>query len=284
MVDGNIMRRKRQNPFEDIIELTARVPWWIGVLLAITSFFILNYIAGIKVIGSMKPGEIGNFVLKQMAITFALFGQFVLPVAFLFGSVLSVIQSRKRQTLMSEAQRNTSAAGLNGISWSEFEVLVGEYFRRKGYSVVETGGGGSSDGGVDLELKKNKEKFLVQCKQWRAYKVSVNTVRELYGVMAARGATGGFVVTSGRFTEDAKTFAAGRNIELIDGKAFDTLIKSAHPGTGARVASTIAASQSPACPVCSSSMIKRTAKHGATAGSQFWGCPKYPNCRGTLPI
>ncbi len=42
-----------------------------------------------------------------------------------------------------------------------------------------------------------------------ALKVGVDVVRELYGVMAAKGATGGFVVTSGRFTEDAKAFAQG---------------------------------------------------------------------------
>jgi len=69
-------------------------------------------------------------------------------------------------------------------------------FRMRGFSVTETGGGGS-DGGIDLVLKKHGEIFLVQCKQWCAYKVSVNVVRELLGVMVAQGATGGFVVTSG---------------------------------------------------------------------------------------
>ena len=45
----------------------------------------------------------------------------------------------------------------------------------RGFSVAETGGGGA-DGGIDLKLKKGGEIFLVQCKQWRAYKVSVNIV------------------------------------------------------------------------------------------------------------
>jgi len=56
----------------------------------------------------------------------------------------------------------------------------------RGFSVAETGGGGS-DGGIGLVLKKDNEIFLVQCKQWRAFKVSVNVVRELLGVMAAQG-------------------------------------------------------------------------------------------------
>jgi hypothetical protein len=39
--------------------------------------------------------------------------------------------------------------------------------------------------------KSGSEEFLVQCKQWRAFKVGVVVVRKLYGVMAAKGAAGG---------------------------------------------------------------------------------------------
>ena len=37
------------------------------------------------------------------------------------------------------------------------------------------------------------------------------------------------------------------------------------------------------CPVCSSSMVLRTARKGRNAGNQFWGCSRYPACRGTRP-
>ena len=73
------------------------------------------------------------------------------------------------------------------------------------------------DGGVDLLLTRGSEKFLVQCKQWRAFKVGVSVVRELYGVMAAQGAAAGIVVTSGSFTPDAVEYGSGRNVRLIDG-------------------------------------------------------------------
>ena len=116
---------------------------------------------------------------------------------------------RARQNLVTDVARSKATDALDGMSWREFEMLVGEGFRLQGYQVVETGGGGA-DGGVDLVLtktgKNGGEKFLVQCKQWRAFKVGVDVVRELYGVMAARGATGGFVVTSGRFTDEAVSF------------------------------------------------------------------------------
>lgn len=39
---------------------------------------------------------------------------------------------------------------------------------------------------------------------------------------------------------------------------------------------------SPRCPKCGSEMVLRTAKSGANAGNQFWGCSKYPGCRGMV--
>jgi len=38
------------------------------------------------------------------------------------------------------------------------------------------------------------------------------------------------------------------------------------------------------CPICHSQMIKRKARLGSLAGQEFWGCPNYPDCRGTRPV
>ena len=51
--------------------------------------------------------------------------------------------------------------------------------------------GGGADGGVDLVLSKTGERILVQCKNWKSSKVGVSTVRELFGVVTAEGASGG---------------------------------------------------------------------------------------------
>ena len=72
------------------------------------------------------------------------------------------------------------------MNWREFEELVGEAYRRQGYAVEENQGAGP-DEGVDLGLRKGGDLVLVQCKQWRAVKVDVKIVRELYGGMARRG-------------------------------------------------------------------------------------------------
>ena len=40
----------------------------------------------------------------------------------------------------------------------------------------------------------------------------------------------------------------------------------------------------PTCPQCQSQMQVKTARRGRRVGSNFWGCTKFPRCRGTRPI
>lgn len=40
----------------------------------------------------------------------------------------------------------------------------------------------------------------------------------------------------------------------------------------------------PACPLCGKPMALRTARQGSRAGSQFWGCSGYPECKGTRQL
>jgi four helix bundle suffix protein len=40
----------------------------------------------------------------------------------------------------------------------------------------------------------------------------------------------------------------------------------------------------PQCPQCQSLMTLRTAKTGQKAGESFWGCTRYPDCKGTQPV
>jgi predicted RNA-binding Zn-ribbon protein involved in translation (DUF1610 family) len=40
----------------------------------------------------------------------------------------------------------------------------------------------------------------------------------------------------------------------------------------------------PRCPKCGSEMVLRTAQQGTHKGENFWGCPKFPTCNGTIFI
>lgn len=281
-------RRRKSSPAEDFIDLVAMLPWWGGVTLAIVLYLILHYIASQQVVTSAQPGQIGAMMSQTVWKAAANIGQYALPLICLAGAAVSAWRRRHRQNLVANVVQSAAAGALNDMSWREFEMLVGEGFRLQGYQVVETGG--SADGGVDLVLTKGGEKFLVQCKQWRAFKVGVDVARELYGVMAARGATGGFVVTSGRFTDDAASFASGRNINLINGPKLHDLLLQAQSSKGralggAVIVSPVTTAMSPpTCPLCSKVMVKRTAKRGANVGGEFWGCTGYPACRGARQI
>jgi restriction system protein len=278
------MARRKQSPFEDLIEITSKLPWWVGVVLAIAAYIWLHSVATAEVTAVAQPGKMGELVTQTLFNTLASIGQYLLPLAFLVGAAMSAYGRFKRRALHEQVAGSPDRGALNNMNWQQFEALVGEAFRRKGYAVTETGGGGA-DGGIDLALKKEGETFLVQCKQWKATKVGVTTVRELYGVMAAEGATGGFVVTSGVFTDEARAFAAGRNIELMDGKALHALIRGVSvPAKAASASPAATPAGSPACPVCQSTMVKRTAKRGANSGNEFWGCSQYPGCKGTRAI
>ena len=286
-----MVRKKKNSPAEDLIELIAMMPWWVGCALALLIYLWLNSVATQQLITTIAPGQVSSMVTQTAWKSLATVGQYLLPLLCLAGAGMSAYGRHKRKTLVSSAVGSTSADVLNGISWQEFELLVGEGFRQQGYQVTENGGGGA-DGGIDLVLRKGGEKFLVQCKQWKAFTVGVNVVRELYGLMAAHGAVGGFVVTSGRFSNDAKAFAHGRNMTLMDGPDLLRLLNRAPP-LGESKSATVATSKvgetrttstAPPCPLCSKAMVKRVAKRGGTSGSEFWGCSAYPACRGTRQL
>ena len=286
-------RRRRQSNLEDVIEIASKLPWQVGLILALASYLILHTIAGIKVDQPANVGIMGNFMIKQFAVTAAVIGQVILPICFLVGAGWSFIKQRKNKQLYesiathSPAETKSSALqAVERLTWQEFELLVGESFRRKGYTVKETGGGGA-DGGIDLEMSLNGQKYLVQCKQWKAFKVGVKVVREFFGVMVANGAKGGFVVTSGIFTEEAAAFAEDKNITLIDGGKLVRIIngvQAAQLGLKDTPRPTRETSASTPCPKCNSIMVRRTAKQGANAGKEFWGCSKYPKCKSVIAI
>jgi restriction system protein len=281
-------RRKRQGNADVIVDLVALLPWWGGLGLALASYFVFHAVATRKV--AIDPRHVAGSLPAMWFSGIAMALQYVIPALCVIAALVSFLKQRKRASLVTATTSSRSAESLNAMSWQEFELLVGEAFRLQGFQVSEQGGP-QADGGVDLRLRRGNETFLVQCKQWKALKVGVDVVRELYGVMAAEGAAGGFVVTSGRFTDDAVAFAAGRNVRLIDGGKLFGLLQQARAASAAKSAAQplppqkppIAATEaeSPTCPKCNSAMVRRTANKGANAGSEFWGCSKFPACYGT---
>lgn len=199
-------RRRKQSAADDLMDLTALAPWWVGVVLAVVSYLVLHAYAQRPVPSTVQLSQLGNVAVASMWRALASAGQYVLPLVFLAGAAISAF--RRRQARQLHACAATGADGVAQMSWQDFEALVGEYFRRQGFAAVNHFEAGP-DGGVDVLLTKGTDRYLVQCKHWRALRVGVQPVRELYGVMAAQRAAGGFVVTSGTFTDEARQFVRG---------------------------------------------------------------------------
>ncbi|MCK9504419.1 MAG: restriction endonuclease [Porticoccaceae bacterium] len=271
---------RRTSIVKELLNTSSKLPWWVGVVLAVFSYFFLDYFSGQKTVSPAGKQVIEpDFILGIIGSTFASILKYILPVVFLAGSALSAIASAKRKRLYGKVQGNTNIQTLRGLSWQQFELLVGEYFKRQGFSVKQDAQAGP-DGGVDVTVYKDKEKYLVQCKQWRAVQVGLPVVRELLGAISVQGAAGGFVVTSGGFTKPAKDFANGTNIKLIDGAMLLSKIGDYVAEVDSNQVPDIVEIRTPSCPVCGSEMVKRTARTGANTGNVFWGCSAYPRCRG----
>jgi len=258
-----------------IFNIVKELPWWLNFVLGGVLYFLLHYLA-IKF--PIATGIGGNNI--GIAIV-ASFGQYALPAILFVSGVVSLINQSRGEELLRNTHSSKTTEVVAKMSWQDFEFLMGQWFKKQGYDVKQAGGA-QPDGGVDLELKKNGELYLVQCKHYRAWKVPVETVRDLYGVMTSRGASGGFVVTSGRFTNPAREFASGRTINLIDGEKLADILQQ----TNVNESETTQAvkNHDPKCPKCTGKMEHRTARHGKHAGNLFWGCSRYPVCKGTMPI
>jgi restriction system protein len=271
------MARRRESG----LDIVRSLPWPVGILSGIVLFFIIRYGLG-WYFASATTG-----VFKQLGPAFTAASAplaWAALVACWFAAGFSYWDSRRRKTLL---ESQTGLDSIATMSWQNFERLVGEAFRRRGYAVEETGLGGA-DGGIDLILRKDGRKELVQCKQWRLRQVNVGVVREMWGLVDHHQANGMKIVCIGDFTRDAKEFANGKPIELLHGEQLDAMIqdvRSARATAPTRVVPTISANESvpiasaPTCPKCGGAMVERI---NSTTKKPFWGCASFPKCRGTL--
>ncbi len=273
----------RRNRNEGILDIVADLPWWVGVALAAAVYLGMHFIFPAMWADKSPVLKGVSTGLQSMAWMFSM--------PFLLAAVFSYIKSLSRRKLV---DTQTGIHSIREMHWLDFERMVGEVFKRQGYHVEEQGGAGP-DGGIDLVLHKGGRKSIVQCKRWKNVQVGVSPVRELYGVMTAERADACIFVSSGTYTADARAFADGKPIQLIEGEKLvillrevqstpqQTVVPSRQIPPNLRVVPQVKPiSAELSCPKCGKHMIQRTAKTGPNAGNQFWGCSQFPQCRGVL--
>jgi len=250
--------------------------------MGIAGFLAVRY--GLAWWLSQHGGMLAQGIAQHSDSTLAPLAWILLIVCWI-AALSSFLGARHRRRLL---DTRTTLESLAAGGWRQFELLVGEAFRRQGYSVEETGLGGA-DGGIDLILREDGHRTLVQCKQWKRQQVGVSVVREMYGLLAHHQAHAVKIVCIGSYTKDAARFAQGKPIELIGGKRLLEMIQAVQSGGEAEaslnsrteqalIRAIEPTSQSPTCQQCGSAAVQRINRR---TGEAFLGCSHFPRCRGT---
>jgi restriction system protein len=262
------------------MNFVSHLPWLAGLGLAALSFAALHHLASAPAI-SLGQEAVGRGALPGTGALLAAVFQYLVPGVLLLISAISFARRRRLRELPAVLEVDLAPDALAQMSRQEFDAVVAKAFRREGYLAVERAGG-QSDCGVDLELFMGRDRYLVQCRLWQEPKVDVAAVRKLYRAIATERAVGGFIVTSGKFTDDARVLALGRSIRLVPADSLRTMLASASdmtisPGFSRRRDDPVP----PACPTCGKAMMSRVAYQGPRVGQLFWGCTSFPACRGS---
>ncbi|HKH87501.1 MAG TPA: restriction endonuclease [Acidimicrobiales bacterium] len=129
------------------------------------------------------------------------------------------------------------------LNAAEFEWLVGEVFRREGWTIRETGRQDAPDGNIDLELTREGSRMIAQCKKWNSRYVGVREIREFAGTLLREGLAGdaGVFVALSEFTSQARSEATQMGIHLIDNRELYARLEQVR--------------QSERCPQCEAPML-----------------------------
>ena len=208
-------------------------------------------------------------------------GGLVILITFVLLAISAVSGLRSlRGRLLLDSQ--TSLDSLRALPWKRFEDVLAEAYRRRGYQVVETLGGGA-DGGIDLQLRKNGQVIVVQCKRWRGKPIRVQVVRGLYGVMMINVLPRR---NSWRQQPSQRMRSHSQKVSRLNSstRKLQSLVRDVQTTSRITISSDEPDHLTPMCPSCNTPMVFREAPRGAHAGQRFWGCVNFPRCRGTRQL
>jgi restriction system protein len=265
--------RKKESGLEGLFHIFTMTPTWVGPVVAVLSYLVVRYMIP-SILERSEQGE----STSAMTTTLGTFARSFAPSVSALILLVWVAAEIKKWFDRRRLDSTNDLEDIRNLSWRDFERLVGEAYRRKGYRVEETGSP-AGDGGVDLILHANGDRTLVQCKHWKQRKVGVKVVRELYGAMHDQGAAYGIVVCFDDYTQEARSFAERNSMELVPGRELERLIAEVRssstrspshqiqaPASVPGPPAVISPSESPLCPKCSGQMTLRKWPHNALNG------------------
>lgn len=288
-------------------------PWWLCFLLAALSFLFFDWLGGLRPDPRMARSDMAGYSLLSLLRGLAFVGKYLISALFVFAGIVSFTIHQTSGDSRSPSRNGPAWSGSSGsasydrhspdrcpdvptvrwnidliraLEWKRFELLCAGYFEELEFRAETVRAG--PDGGVDVRLFTSSSRhpaILVQCKAWRIVPVGVAIVREMLGVMTAEGVKEGVIATSGTFTSEAKGFAMGKEITLIDGDDFLRKLLELPPDRQRNLLEFITKGDwwTPTCPSCGigTQMVLRRPKR---PGNPFWGCSSYPKCLSTMQV
>jgi hypothetical protein len=109
---------------------------------------------------------------------------------------------------------------LRSLDGATFVKLGAAYFRKIGFHAIQVDGAVS---GIDLWLYQEEDTTpmgIVECLLWGDAVVGARVVEKFHEVMVAEGLGHGVMIATGSFSEESRTFATGKALELISGEEF----------------------------------------------------------------
>ena len=205
--------QRRNETLEILTEWTAPIfgiiPAWTSVPIASLGWVIIYFYWTMKVSAATPLNQFGWLLGGTFAAT-------TLAAGF------RGFQFRRNQEKFVAARVSPSL--LKQLSDAEIGKLLVDCHQQEGCTVEELTDD-AAERGIDLVLWKDGQKTVVQYRRTKTDKVGVETVRELFGIHVHEAAQASILVTLGTFTHQARRFANGKPIQLVDGVAFADLAR-----------------------------------------------------------
>lgn len=207
----------------NIIDFLAQIPWWVSVTISASFYVLLKFI--------VPYFETQSTLVNEVHISLGPFLAPVVALALLSPITFSFLKSNRKKKLHDLQEEIQS---IQELSWLQFKELVAEAYRRTGYILMENSTF-TADPSVDLVMRKSANLYLVQCRYWQNRKLGLREVKNLLSLMHEKQASGVFLITTGIFTYEARYYAAGRPITLLDGIDLVELLDKAHSNPATKI-------------------------------------------------
>lgn len=110
---------------------------------------------------------------------------------------------------------------LERLEWSRLEELVAAYYSRTGVIVARTMAGPQGAVHIKISWKGESRPFAaVQCVTHPSGLISPKPLEELLATLATENIRRGYVITGGKFSAQAREFAADKHLTLLPGEVF----------------------------------------------------------------